>query len=462
MNTSRNNKNTKLRRKSCLSFYSATTAFFGIAQIVQLYVIFNFESDRQEKSYVADVFVPHSPHKIINDKIQLNDAEQKSIQMKTVHEIQETNNNINEKLSRAKKREDSERLRKATSTIIPNKLKKHPTFLIIGAQKAGTSAIAAYLKDHPNIIQAGRKKELHFYLTKEYDEAISKLMKPQIFSPQSEDENDVYTNEDAHEDINRARETYAQNFRFDDIGHPGLESFDATPAYLFMSHLVPQRAKVISPWAQIIAILRNPVDRAYSQFNMHTKGPSAKFYTTFEAAIKEDIGYMVRAGLVPRDCWNFDSIEIGEIYYNRNDSNICHQHSMRHTAAEEEDLWAKYFNSLPRITNMGVIGRGLYAVQLQQWLKYFPIENNNGANNNTKSTTLVLKTELMQSPTNTRASYQRIVKHVNLPDFEFTFNHRFQTGKYSGGEMNNNTRSMLEKFFEPYNRRLHSLLGEEW
>jgi len=43
---------------------------------------------------------------------------------------------------------------------------------------------------------------------------------------------------------------------------------ESTPSYLLHSTLVIPRIQAVSPWVRLLVMLRNPVDRAYSQYQM--------------------------------------------------------------------------------------------------------------------------------------------------------------------------------------------------
>lgn len=109
-----------------------------------------------------------------------------------------------------------------------------PSFLIIGAAKCGTTALHAYLSLHPNIRPAW-DKEVHFF-----DQDIS---------------------------YRRGYAWYHTRFPLPFRLARGAVTFCATPDYLF----VPQCAERIygyNPNLKLIAVLREPVERAYSFWNM--------------------------------------------------------------------------------------------------------------------------------------------------------------------------------------------------
>ena len=112
----------------------------------------------------------------------------------------------------------------ATSSLRPL-----PGFLILGAQKAGTTALYAYLRRHPGVTGPSWK-EVSFF--------------------------------DRH--WARGERWYRGNFpprfraRAAAVG-------EASPSYLFHP-LAPARAASLVPGAKLIVLLRNPVDRAFSHY----------------------------------------------------------------------------------------------------------------------------------------------------------------------------------------------------
>ena len=102
-----------------------------------------------------------------------------------------------------------------------------PTFLIIGAMRSGTTSLAAYLADHPDVFVA-RQKEVHFF----------------------------------NREFGRGLDWYRAQFA-EARGETAIG--EATPAY--MSHPdAPARIAKALPGARLVATLRDPVDRAYSHY----------------------------------------------------------------------------------------------------------------------------------------------------------------------------------------------------
>ncbi|MBM4309425.1 MAG: glycosyltransferase [Deltaproteobacteria bacterium] len=120
-----------------------------------------------------------------------------------------------------------------------------PDFLIIGAQRAGTTSLYHYLCAHPQI-HAPARKELHWFHA----------------GPQDED---------GYHNGHRSRQWYerqlAGNGRiaFDRLLHRRKLTFEATPEYLYHP-LVPQKVFQLYPAVKIIVVLRDPLERAVSQY----------------------------------------------------------------------------------------------------------------------------------------------------------------------------------------------------
>lgn len=123
---------------------------------------------------------------------------------------------------------------KGLDSVVQKVMPGHfPDFIIIGAQKSGTSSLFTYLKNHPNLT-ASSKKELHYFdrlvhhgysLDWYKSQFYRKSLKPQLY-------------------------------------------FESTPKYIYLEDVAKQIAE-IKPDTKFILILREPVKRAYSAWNMY-------------------------------------------------------------------------------------------------------------------------------------------------------------------------------------------------
>lgn len=107
-----------------------------------------------------------------------------------------------------------------------------PNFLVIGAQRSGTSLLHQILKNHPEIFVPQRRKEVHYF--------------------------DRY--------FTRETEWYESYFPASAAASRYRAVGEVTPDYLGAPD-VPARICDMLPEARLVAILRHPVDRAYSWYN---------------------------------------------------------------------------------------------------------------------------------------------------------------------------------------------------
>jgi len=124
-----------------------------------------------------------------------------------------------------------------------------PNFLIVGAQKAGTTSLYYYLKEHPEICMS-RKKEVHFF--------------------------------SVEENFNKGNSWYEKQFK-----HCAEKKAvgEASPLYLYLPY-VPQRIYDYNPNMKLIFVLRNPVERAWSHYwHMRRMGRENR---VFEQALQEE------------------------------------------------------------------------------------------------------------------------------------------------------------------------------
>lgn len=107
-------------------------------------------------------------------------------------------------------------------------------FIICGTQKGGTTALDAYLREHPEVCMA-KKKEVHYFDNeKHFANGTPDYSKYHaFFSPQK--------------------------------SHKVLG--EATPIYMYWK-ASPKRIFEYNPQMKLLIILRNPIERAYSHWNM--------------------------------------------------------------------------------------------------------------------------------------------------------------------------------------------------
>lgn len=110
--------------------------------------------------------------------------------------------------------------------------KKSVDFLVIGAQKSATTSLFKYLSEHPNIYMPPEKETNFFSDNAQFSKGVKWYFK--------------------------------EYFNSADLS---LICGEASPNYMCYDY-VPKRIHRIFPEIKLIAILRNPVERAYSHYRM--------------------------------------------------------------------------------------------------------------------------------------------------------------------------------------------------
>jgi hypothetical protein len=183
---------------------------------------------------------------------------------------------------------------------LTSSLRVLPDFLILGAQKSGTTSLFQYLMQHRQIA-SGFKKEVHYF-----------------------DWN--YT---------RGPSWYRAFFptrRFVTKKTHSLGRYlcgEATPYYLFHP-AVPQRVHSLLPEAKFIIVLRNPVDRAYSHY--HHSVARGQETCSFEEAIDRE----------PERLHGEEEKLLRDEAYVSN-SHIRHSYFSRGCYADQMQRWLEYY-----------------------------------------------------------------------------------------------------------------------
>ena len=260
-----------------------------------------------------------------------------------------------------------------------NSLRLMPDFIIIGAQKGGTTSLYRYLEEHP-CIAPNYVKEPHFF--------------------------DIYY----HKGLGWYRshfptaveKYYAQRFQKHD-----LLTGEASPYYLYHPHAAKRVAHTL-PRVKLIVILRNPIDRAYSQYQ-HQRRQEGVEPLSFEDALAAEEQRLA-----------------GEEERIRNDE--------------------KYVSFNHR--HYSYVGRSTYIKQLPAWMDIFP-----------KEQFLILKSEdLYRDP---QSIVQQTLEYLNVPTGGLKREYKqFNEAKYT--PMEPATRARLVEYFKPFNARLYEYLGRDF
>ncbi|MDQ6660254.1 MAG: sulfotransferase domain-containing protein [Chloroflexota bacterium] len=254
-----------------------------------------------------------------------------------------------------------------------------PDFLVIGTQRGGTTSLYHYLKAHPDI-ELATTVDTHFF-DKKYSKGLGWYR--------------------GH------FPTTLEKYAAERLRKRPFVTGEACSSYLFYPHTPARVAKVL-PQVKIIVFLRNPVDRAYSQYFHARELGHEKL--SFEESIQDELERTARER---------EKILRNENYY----SNDYMQRSY--------------------------LSRGIYLDQLQNWMKFFPREQ-----------FLLLKTEDYYS--DPASTFKKVLTFLNVPEAEPQVRKKdFKEYKHNTyyTQMDSALRERLGEYFKPHNAHLCEFLG---
>jgi hypothetical protein len=256
--------------------------------------------------------------------------------------------------------------------IVTRKLKEiakigsRPDFFIIGAQKYGTTSLYDFLTNASNDIKPAISKELRFFTERNH----------------------------------RGSDFYKSLFP---IFKGKSLTGEATPDY-FYYHRCPQLVYDYNPEAKVIIILRDPVQRAFSQYSHqnYTWKTHASDPMPFSKAIREEES-------------RFHVDELSKFYYDY-----------------------KYYSYK---------SRGLYYKQLCNWLKYFELGNIH----------IVFLEDFKEKPKDT---IREILSFLGVKPFFENLNFPIKN-KSPDSAIKEADQRYLREFFREDSTKLFELLGEQ-
>ncbi len=139
------------------------------------------------------------------------------------------------------------------ASITVQSAKRTPTFLIIGVQKSGTTSIYNYLKQHPQVYMSPVKETGFFERDWEQEPADIQRRK----------KNGIVT-WDQYQAL------------FDQATDGQVALGEASPNYMFHYRSAAEQIQRRLPDAKLIAVLRNPVQRACSDYLMNMRDAIGK------------------------------------------------------------------------------------------------------------------------------------------------------------------------------------------
>jgi hypothetical protein len=257
-------------------------------------------------------------------------------------------------------------------------LHTEPDFYIIGFAKCGTTSLFEYLISHPNV-HPPKGKEIDFF-DRLYSRGLNWYKVGFPFK------------------IQKFIDTKLLKKKF--------LTGEATPRYIEHPHAI-NRIKEITPNAKFIILLRNPIDRAFSQHNMNVKNDYE--INNFSDALKEE----------PRRIANrIEKMTNDVSYYSWN-----------------FDLYA-------------YLEHGIYVDKIKRWMDVFPKEQ----------FLIIQSEELLKNPSKI---YNDVLEFLGLSKWEpkeFTL---YKKRKYKE-KMSSDLRHELVEYFKPHNKRLYDFLGKSF
>jgi hypothetical protein len=254
-----------------------------------------------------------------------------------------------------------------------------PGFIIIGAQKAGTTSLFYYLQQHPTVLTNLRDKEVHFF------------------------DRRYAGGERGY------RSFFPLKSRLPEGGVVGEDS----PSYMFYPH-IPRRIAAMVPDVKLIAVLRDPVRRALSEYNM-----------------------LVRKG---REDLSFEE-------------------ALRLEDERTRDEWERLradecipYRTLHRVDRFSYKARGRYAEQLRRYFEIFD-----------RSRLLILSSDDLAA--RTAEALGDVCRFLGIPPLPAAVDLSRRNVGASQGEYRSASPEVIEglrDYFRPYNQELYELLGRDF
>ena len=254
-----------------------------------------------------------------------------------------------------------------------------PDFLVIGAQRAGTTTLYHYLVQHPQVLGAVADKEVHHF--------------------------DVHYTDGprAYRGAFPRRATVERAAR---RAGARIVVGEATPYYLFHP-AVPARVQAVLPEVRLVAVLRDPVARAWSHYGHEV-----------------DLGY--------------EDLPFEEAL-DREDERL---------AGQEERLASDPSALSFAHQHFSYAARGRYVEQLERWWQAFPRER-----------LLLLRSEDLHGAP--EAALRAIEDHLGIAAWSPAV-WRTLNASSGGRSMAPDTRERLRAMFAPWNERLQAATGVDW
>jgi hypothetical protein len=268
--------------------------------------------------------------------------------------------------------------------------KRAPYVIIAGALEAGVPSLTKRLLQHPSFLE-NRETYQHFFLYKNFRYFLTLPGKPKIWSAR--------------------QHLYAKGYHAKDLKrNSSLHVLDSATSYLFWSDDTPRHVYCTVPWAKIIVLLRNPVDRLFAQYQ-----------SAWNLGLRLDLATWIQQD------WDF-----------LKESGVGGPMS-------DLDAWKLY---LAGAKGEAPVGRGLYAPQLQQWLSVVPLDQ-----------ILVMSYEDWRLHPQT--VWQRVLDFLGMDDSDLVSLPEPAEPSAALGKLFEDYRQerrLLQRFYKQYNEKVYKML----
>ena len=243
-----------------------------------------------------------------------------------------------------------------------------PNFIIVGTVRSGTTSLYYNICEHPSVLEAA------------YDEI-------------------GFFDSNYHLGIDWYRSMFPTKKEMEKIKRDTGFAItgEDTPFYFWKKEAIERISEMI-PDIKIISIFRNPIDRAFSNYNLGIRLKTEEL--SFEESIEEELDYIKRNG---------------------------------------------FRNTVDR--KRSYISKGLYEEQIKLWFNIFPKEQIH-----------ILSTEDMHR--NPEKELQKIFKFLEISEYQIKNPQKQKSVKYE--KMNDRTRERLLEYYKPFNEKFFKIINKRF
>jgi len=262
-------------------------------------------------------------------------------------------------------------------------------------------------------------------------------------------------------------------------------SVDKTPSYLIFPGVASTVRRLYGPNIKIVAILRDPVQRLYSQYLMWLRDTAFKKKTSPSEPLPREERSFDEYVQTLLDELKADHLSLApdllvrreEVEQAQKQSHLLHSNNSTtrssRRVADDASLFEPQGTFEERIRKVMLHRRriayrknglyvGMYAQQLSEWLGNFQLDSN----------IKIVRYEDLQGVNRTRA-YQEIFDFMRVKGggeeaavdrevLEENYHARQKAVAHEGQKLSERTEEYLRQFYRPYNDELADLLGDKW